>query len=207
MSDLALSPVDLFRAAVASGEPDAVAIADAIAATGLTLAPHSNPTSWKPMMIYHIRGIQNCWRERGPSVTSEALCVLSEAFADERMQYAGFLFAGISAVVHRGIGYDRARFVEILREQSQMDWRQAALQRAANDRSESRTGSVRTVMMEAWRARAVVPEPPTPVAAPSDTGLPPVRGPKKWCKQCDAMVKPDKAAACGSKFCSLRGAP
>lgn len=206
----ALSPVDLFRAAVASGEDDAVAIADAIAAAGLILATHSNPNGWKPMMVFHIRGIQNCWRERGPTVTAEALCVLGEAFAGEVMQYAGFLFGGIAAVVHRGIGYDRARFVAILRQQSQVDWRQAALQRAANDRNESRAGAVRTVMMEAWRAADDAPKPaaaPEPVAPPSIGGLtPPVRSPKQWCKQCDAMVKPDKAAACASKFCSLRKA-
>jgi len=94
-----LTKLDLFKAAVASGDPMAVGIVAAIANAGLTIAPHSNYTAWKPGMVSNIGGIEACWRGRGSNVTKIALAAMARVFDGQVLRYAGTIFPGIAAII------------------------------------------------------------------------------------------------------------
>lgn len=196
-----LSTVDVFKAAVASLDPEAVALSDAMADAGLTLAGHSNYISWKPGMVANIGGLQQCWRERGRKVTSEAMTVLAQAFPGAVLQYGGTIFPGIAAVVHRGQDYDRARLLEILGRHPQVEWRNAMLRHiGANPEVKKRDAMVQ-VLMAAWRGQELPKgETPAPVFAVAQGDG------RIWCDQCDRAVTTAFADACRSRFCSLRKA-
>lgn len=196
-----LSTLDVFKAAVASEDKEAVAILEAIGEAGLSLAGHSNYISWKPRMVAHIGGIQSCWRERGGKVTLEALKVLAEAFDGQILQYGGTLFPGIAAVVHRGQNYDRARFVSILKAQSQNQWRNTLLRYVGDHPDTKKREGMIHVLMAAWRGQPLQrSEAKTPLAVTFKPNE------KRWCQQCDRSVGPEYAMACNSRFCSLRRA-
>lgn len=93
-----LSRIDIFKAALASGDPEASAIAKAVAEAGLTIAGYSNYNGWKPGMIANIGGIVRSWKSHGPEITATALAVLAQAFEGEILRYAGTVFPGIAAV-------------------------------------------------------------------------------------------------------------
>lgn len=93
-----LSPLQVFHAAVASGDTEACAIVAAIEAAGLRLGRTTNLEQSPPGSINNVGGLQKAWRRAGPKATAEALQVLAAAFAGERMIYAGSIFPGIVAV-------------------------------------------------------------------------------------------------------------
>ena len=125
-----LSRIDLFKAAVASGDGEASKITEALAMAGLSIAPHSNFTCWKPGMLANIGGIEAAWRRHGPRVTRAALQAVSEALDGQVLRYAGSIFPGIAAVcadeMSRGKTFDPdiwPMFIEMVGEGGQMDWR------------------------------------------------------------------------------------
>ena len=95
-----LGKLDLFKAALASGDSETLRIMAALREAGLSVAPHQNYISWKPGMVSNIGGIEACWRRYGPRVTKLALQALAEALADQVLRYAGTVFPGIVAVVN-----------------------------------------------------------------------------------------------------------
>ena len=95
-----LTKLDLFKAAVASEDPEACSILDALTAAQLSIAPHSNYTAWKPGMVSNIGGIESAWRIHGAAATRLALEVMGKAFDGQVLRYAGTIFPGIAAVCH-----------------------------------------------------------------------------------------------------------
>lgn len=93
-----LSKLELFKAAVASGDGQALAIVAAIDGAGLSLAPHSNYTVWKPGMINNIGGIEAAWRKHGGDVATAALRVMAYAYDGIVLRYAGSIYPGMVAV-------------------------------------------------------------------------------------------------------------
>ncbi|VWX56699.1 ParB/RepB/Spo0J family partition protein [Sphingorhabdus sp. 109] len=128
-----LAKIDIFKAALASGDTTALAISAAIEAAGLSIASHQNYVSWKPGMIANIGGIERSWKLHGPEITSTALQVLAEAFDGEVLRYAGTVFPGIAAVCAREMqdgenvrDFDPAMlplFVEIVGDVDQVQWK------------------------------------------------------------------------------------
>lgn len=128
-----LSRIDIFKAALASGDADAQAILAAIEEAGLTIASHSNYTAWKPGMIANIGGIERSWKVHGPEITATALQVLAEAFDGAVLRYAGTVFPGIAAVcaceMREGdkiTAFDPAMlalFIEITGDVDQTQWK------------------------------------------------------------------------------------
>lgn len=213
-----LGKLDLFKAAVASGDKEACAILEALADAGLTVAPHQNYISWKPGMVANIGGIEACWRTRGAKITSVALRALAEGFAGQVMRYAGTIFPGVAAVcadeIQREGRFAEARFekfLTMLALRKQEDWRADALQARVEDPNLNFARSSEKALRSAWarssgdkaarasaplaRPQATAPLPPAPETAASG---------KRWCDQCDMAVAPAAAAGCKSRWCSLR---
>lgn len=127
-----LSKIDLFKAAIASGDGQASAIMAALADAGLSLAHHTNYTAWKPGMVANIGGIEAAWNRHGEPAVRAALRALAGGFPGQVLRYAGTLFPGIAAIcadeMKGGDGFaENAELFEMLTEmlgaQSQHDWR------------------------------------------------------------------------------------
>lgn len=93
-----LSRLDLFKAALASGDSAARALSSAIAAAGPKLATHTNNASWGPGVIGNIGSLSKSWKSPGPAATSLALYVLGAAWRGQPLRQSGTLFPGILAV-------------------------------------------------------------------------------------------------------------
>jgi hypothetical protein len=149
-----LTAVDLFKAALAAGDPEAGAVMDAITSSGLSLAPHSNYTAWKPGMIFCVPGVQRAWQRRGQQVTRNALAALSEGFSGQVLRYAGLLLDGLYDVyahpdTQRG-DFDPDLFVDVLAAGSQAEWINDARVLQGRDKL-SRSGAMATAMLDAYR--------------------------------------------------------
>lgn len=207
-----LGKLDLFKAAVASEDPEANAIVAAMDAAGLSIAPHQNYISWKPGMVSNIGGIETAWRTKGAAVTTAALGLLSEAFAGQVLRYAGTIFPGILAVVadeyELGTTTERRQhLVKMLASRKQSDWRSAIMRAYADNPNLGKRDAAPKVIREEWAKRfgffsKEAPAKPRPVTLPP----PVVTGDALWCDQCDARVSVAVAANCKSQFCSLRKA-
>lgn len=212
-----LSKLEIFKAAIASGNEEACAIAEAMAGAGLWLAPHANPTSWKPGVVSNVAGIEAAWRKRGATNTTRALQALSQAFAGQVLQYAGTIFPGIAAVcfdeaVRGAKTFPQARFekfITMLAIRPQEEWR-IDINRARLESNLNSTAASELVIRSAWsRAADEAPAPVAPPRKPAPAAIapstPPVSGPR-WCDQCDRRVDAREVGACKDRFCKHKAA-
>lgn len=220
-----LNKLDLFRAAVASEDVQAKAIAGALAAAGLSLAPHTNHTAWQPGMVSNIGGIERAWTRDGPEVTERALAALAEGFRGQVQQYAGTLFRGIVRVCRdekrshgKFAGSRFERFVTMLGRQPQREWMRDVNRWFAESDALFMGEAVEGLLRHEW-SRAL-PRNGLPNGGPKASAeLAPARqetgfrhGPADregapewaWCQQCDARRTTEQVAKCGSKFCKLK---
>lgn len=227
-----LTKLDLFRAAVASEDPQATAIAAAMAEAGLSLAPHMNWVRWKPGMVSNIGGIERAWTRDGETVASRALDAMGQAFRGQVLRYCGTLFRAIAQVcadeikasgAFKGERFDR--FVALLQRRSQGEW-MAEIKRFFSDGDalflmEAAAGLLR----QEWR-RETAPR------STATASMPRVVGPRSggdaseakrqgfglgasdwkgdaewsWCEQCDKRRTRVQVASCSSRFCKLKAA-
>lgn len=181
-----LIKLDLFKAAVASGDSEATQIADAVREGGLTIAPHSNYTAWKPGYISHLGGIENAWRKHGPQITRLALRALAESYPGTVLRYAGTIWPGIVAVVAEEAAAFKppftpkswAAFTHMIGSRPQEDWRAEILRARGDDPDLSWAEAAGKVFLDAWdgdealeslvrgveAAAAASPTPPNPHA-------------------------------------------
>lgn len=152
-----LSKLDLFKAAVASGDIEAAAIVETMAESGLELARHGNPTAWKPGQISNIGGIEQSWRSHGQRVCRDAMEILVAAFDGEVLRYAGTIWPGIVAVVaeeHReSRAFDpvmREMFVEMLRGASQAEWQRDINQTKVDNAGLKFSAASAKCLLDAW---------------------------------------------------------
>lgn len=97
-----LTALELFRAALAAGDASAGEVMALMTMNGLSLAAHSNYTTWKPGQISNIGGILKCHRRYGSAVTARALDVLARAFSGQVLRYGGTLFSGLAHACGKG---------------------------------------------------------------------------------------------------------
>lgn len=152
-----LTKLEIFKAAIASGDTQAVAISEAMAAAGLSIAPHGNFTTWKPGMVANIGGIEAGWRIHGPEVSKAAMIALRHAFLGQVLQYAGTIYPGILAVCDDEIrmrgsfaGPRADAFASFLGETEQAEWRASVLRARGDDTDLSMSAAARLVVRKAW---------------------------------------------------------
>jgi hypothetical protein len=200
-----LQALDLFKAAVAAEDKEALLILDCITAAGLSLAPHSNYTCWKPGMVANISSIQRFYRRANEAALRIALNAMAKSWPGEVLQYAGSVFCGFAAVALdevrlRGnpdeVVSDLAR---IAGSRSQAEWRVAARAAFNEAGGVSLRDGAEWVFRQAWRARHNAPATlPRPTAEPQPPSA------SIWCTQCDQRVSGAKANACASPFCAAK---
>ena len=215
----ALTKLDLFKAAVASEDPEATAILAALTAAGLSVAPHSNYTAWKPGMVSNLSGIESAWRTHGARETTVALDVMAKAFAGQVLRYAGTIFPGIAAVCKDEIdkrSEGRApHFIAMLRARSQNDWRRDIMRARADNPNLKFASASAEVIREHWARKfgffSASPPPRAPVTTAVKAeafGLSAIDDPgeakRAWCEQCERRVTVEKASACLSQFCKMK---
>lgn len=228
-----LNAMELFRAAVASGEEEAVAIASAMRTAGLQLAPHTNYRAWKPGMVCNVASLRGAWRRYDAAACEAAMRLLAQAWPDEVLQFGGTVWPGLAALCsyEKDRLHDPATFAALLahvRSRSQQDWRWAIAQ-CRLDREWALDAASVHVIGEAWRNRrlgGVAARPVAPIPAGRVERISPdmVRGiiasqPGEvpmdrfdlvhkaghvFCDQCDKTVSPEKAASCTNRWCKVR---
>lgn len=178
-----LSKLELFKAAIASGDTQAIAISQAMAEAGLSVANGTNHTAWKLGMVSNISGIEAGWRVHGAEASKAAMLALRHAFLGQTLQYAGTIYPGIVAtcddeIKKRGsFGGPRLdAFAAMLGETAQNDWRAKILRARGDDTDLSMGAASRVVIRRAWladcRPGTVAPATcanPAPVARPANT--------------------------------------
>jgi hypothetical protein len=83
-----LTALQIFRASVASGDPEACGILAAIEEAGLSLATTSNNQLCAKGASATSAGCGTCWRVHGKATLVEALGVLGRAYPDQVLRYA-----------------------------------------------------------------------------------------------------------------------
>lgn len=152
-----LNKLDIFRAAVASEDPEAKAILAAIEVAGLKVAPHSNYTAWKPGMISNIGGVERIWRSNGAAICSAALRAMAEAMEGQVLRYAGTIFPGIAAVCAVEMSADAdfgediwPLFIEMIHEGDQQQWRREVMIARAENPNLRFAEAAAKVFHQAW---------------------------------------------------------
>lgn len=177
-----LSKLDLFKAAIASGDTEATAIAEAMSEVGLSVAPHSNYTCWQPGMISNIGGIEQAWRRYGRTITCTALAILAESFRGQRLRLAGTVFPGIVAVCAANSTAAPGAITTMVKSRTQIEWRTAAMHARAEDPNLKHGDAVAKVFLAAWARSpyavafgrlAPPPPPPPPAPPPAERASPP----------------------------------
>ncbi|MBT0667000.1 ParB N-terminal domain-containing protein [Novosphingobium profundi] len=209
-----LKALDLFKAALASEDKEAVAIAEALRDNALTLAPHTNYANWEPGMVSNIGGIQVAWRKSGERASRYAMRAMAQAFQGQVLRYAGTIYPGIVAVCLRETKeadrFDERRlerFITMLALRSQEDWRKTIMLFHA-DAPGGYADSAASALLLAWKDAAGTPAPigrPRPALTAPEPKLPlaPFPG-RQWCDQCDRRVSFAEAGGCRDKRCSIR---
>lgn len=221
-----LNSMQVFHAALASGDSTAIAVRDAIEVAGLTLGRSNNLDRSPPGTVINVGGILRAWKRWGAGPATEALEVLAAAFAGHRLNYAGSIYPGIAAVCAREMRETGqfspgrfAVFTAMLGAVDQFTWRQKMLSAKADKPNLSMGEAAVVVIGEAWtkRAGATLPQTAPPLAPPpapvgstppapkvTNSSLFGVDG-KAWCTQCEQRRSQNQVASCVSKFCALSG--
>lgn len=211
----ALTQLDLFKARLASGDADAVTIADMLGDAGMSLAPHTNATAWKPGQVANVGGIGAAVKAHGEPAVRAALRIMNEAYRGQVLRYAGSILPGVAALCADFLAlhddyeayFERVQTMLVLSRQE--DWRAAALTARIDYPGLSHAAASALAFRRGWASYAGVPsQPAAPAAAlkvkapAAEPVAPAIAG--GWCDQCDMKVSAAEAAACKSKFCSFR---
>lgn len=94
-----LSKLDIFRAALAAQDDEAVRILQALENAGLSVASTTNTDSWKPGQIVNVGGLHWCLSQHGEFILRHACRIGAEAFSGQILRYFGTIFPGIAAAL------------------------------------------------------------------------------------------------------------
>ena len=217
----ALTGLQLFHAALASGDSTAIAVRDAITGAGLKLG-RSNNLQLAPIgTVINVGGILRAWKRHGAAAATEALELLAAAFAGQRLLYAGTIYPGLAATCARELRdtgpLSPGRFAMLsamLGGREQAEWRRLIYQAKAADPGMSIADAAAVAIAQAWTARSAAVKaspPPAPTHAPPKLG--PTAAPraqtfdlegKAWCTQCEQRRQRFQVANCISSFCALK---
>jgi len=118
----AINHLDDFRAAVAGDDVEAAEIVELIRAAGLSIAPHTNFSAWRPGMISNVGGIARVYRNHGAASAQRALTIVARAFEGQVLRYAGTLFVGVHGLLQKRVSVDDELLVRVLHATAQLRW-------------------------------------------------------------------------------------
>lgn len=212
-----LTALDLFKAALAAGDAEAMKVKAALDLAGLRLANTTNNQQMRAGQVGNVGGLQRCLRVYGDQVLATSLRVLSRAWPQQVLRYAGSIFPGIVAVVAGELNNRAApddlvdRLAPFVGRRAQHEWYAQFQLAIADETNLSRARAAEKVLRGAWveYSQARLGERAAPAATASDqapaTWLRP--DDQAWCDQCDRKVSGARAAACADPFCKLKGTP
>lgn len=154
-----LTGLDIFKAALASGDREAVTIAGALEEAGLELAGSTNNQAMKINAVGNVGGMQQCLRTHGVDVLTAALDVLAQSYKDQVLRFAGSIFPGIAAIVAVEVKNDPdswregdmfAVMTEMVRGAEQAEWYQDILRAVSDDPNLNRRAASAFVFEKAW---------------------------------------------------------
>lgn len=154
-----LSKLQIFKAALASGDPEAHIIVKALEDAGLSLASTTNLDTCPPGAMSNIGGLQQCLRAHGEKVLTSALDVLAQSYKGQVLRYGGSIFPGIAAIVRVELDADRAFangelfavMTEMVGGAPQTDWLRDINQAFADEQATNRHMASTYVFERAWR--------------------------------------------------------
>lgn len=145
-----LTRLNLYRAAVAAGEADALAIAGLIERAGLRMTGWADAGMWKPGWINNIAGIAQCYRQHGDRVTRLSLEALAQGFDGQVLRYCGSMFTAIYPLVAaQATNFVPFILLELLRDADQEAW-MARFREAANARGIGVVTAAKQLLAEAY---------------------------------------------------------
>lgn len=195
-----LHVLEIYRAALASGDPDVMAIQKAVDRAGLRIASHDNAATYKPGVIANIGGLRKAYRQHGYDVLREALGVLADAFVGQRLQYAGTLFLGVVAAVAAQPKDASVDLVPVMKAKGQAALYAAIMKARVDDLT------LDTPRASALVIRRLLAE----VRGEPEGGANPVlklglfKDGRAWCAQCDMRVSIGQAQGCKSRHCKVK---
>lgn len=126
-----ISRVDDFRAAVAAGQDDYVALDGMVRAAGLSIARHANAKNLGAGEIGFTSGLLTAFRRQGPAAVERALLVIGEAFPGQVLEGAGAIFLGLLEINRAERQIDHQRLVRALSAATPAQWSALPVVRAA----------------------------------------------------------------------------
>jgi hypothetical protein len=153
-----LNRLDLFKAALSSGDFETSQIAVAVEESGLRIASSTNLETCGAGSISNVVGLQHCYRAFGLQVLTIALQLLSEAWPGQVLRYAGTIFPGLARIVADEIDLDSnfgeadrlLLMLEMLSGATQEEWYRDVMAARAADPSAARRLVVERVLQAAW---------------------------------------------------------
>jgi hypothetical protein len=129
-----LTQMNLHRAAVAAGEPDALLVDRLVEAAGLRLTNWADARAWKPGWVNMVGTFKSVLRVHGERNLRLTLETFSTAFAGQVLNSTQTIFLAIAQIViDRGRAFDRDLLIAILARAPLPDWiariRQASAER------------------------------------------------------------------------------
>ncbi len=126
-----LTPLEIYRAALASGDPKAKLVATLVEKNGFTVSKTSNNQQCKPDTLTNPRGIEKLIDRHGERPVDLALNAMGQSWRGERYQYAGTILPGVTATITEKLtdlpndpetSETFTLFVEYLRGATQAEW-------------------------------------------------------------------------------------
>lgn len=118
-----LSKLNLFKAALASQDADALAIDAIVTRAGMRITGAADVDRWKPGWINNVTALQTCFRQHGERGLRISLEILRDAFPDTVLRNCGTMFSAIVPVVAaQGTRLSAALLIDILRDADQATW-------------------------------------------------------------------------------------
>lgn len=208
-----LNRLQIYRAALASGDDEARKIQAALEVVGLRIGTSPDVMIQKPGTIVCLPSLEKCLRVHGEKALAASLRVMADSYPGEKLRYAGTIFPGIMAVVADMSIRDDAALALLARmvgSKQQTEW--YALANAKTAEYPTRLNAVAALFRERWAAlqkRIPPPAPaPTPIVA-APARIPVAAAPKdnrRWCEQCEQRVSLTAASFCKNRFCKVRPA-
>ncbi len=216
---VAVNRLDLFRAALAGGDPASVTIAALLHAAGLSLGEHASSKSLLPGQVSSTAILYHSLDKKGAEAFGRELAIIGSAFADQLISYSGVIIAAIGKLGIADMDDAAcARLLAVLRRKCADEWATIPTVYRARGGTVRATqlffairDELRTATALSQLAPQAVPTLPTrpitprgassPTFSPPPTGLYPL-----WCDQCDRKVTGPEAERCADQFCKSKAA-